>query len=127
MTPLSESLTCFHLYTLIALANVVETRESTVNISVDFVPRFDVEDRVALGNFSDYDPVTKLADLTVSLVSILGHARSRLVANRAHVVVVTMVYVGFVRRTEAFLKVSKGLLLVDTKSLAFTMQLETDS
>ena len=48
VAPLCERLACLELDTLLALANVEEARESTVDVRVDVLPGLHVEDRVAL-------------------------------------------------------------------------------
>lgn len=92
---LRERFGCLHLNALCTLADIVEARESTINIGVDLFPGFDVEHRVTLRDFADDNPVAELTDLFVCLVRILGHGRGLFVPDRAHIVVVAMVDIGF--------------------------------
>ena len=98
MTSFCESFARLHLYTLLTLADIVEAWERAIYVSIYLFPRLAVEDRIALGNFTDDDPVCKLTDFLVWLVSVLRHGGHGFIPDGAHVVVVTVVDVGLVLR-----------------------------
>ena len=103
MATLCESFGCFHLNSLLTLSNIVESREGAIYICVDLFPSFDVEDRVALRDFTDENPVLELTDLLIRLVAVLRHCWHLLKANRTHIMIVTMVDVGLILRLQTIL------------------------
>ena len=71
---LGEGFASFQLHALFTLSDVIEAREGAIYISLDVLPRLDVEDGVALGDFTDEDPLPELADLFICTIGVLWHS-----------------------------------------------------
>ena len=67
-----------------------------------------MESWVHLGDFTDDDPVFELSDLFVGFVGIVLEGGDRFEADRAHVVVPAVIYVGLLLILETLLQLFKG-------------------
>jgi len=127
VAPLSECLGCLGLHALLALSDVVKAREGAVDIRVDLLPGLHVEHWVALRDLSDDNPVAEFADLLLSTVGILGHSGCLFEANRAHVVIVAVIDIGFRIAFETLLKVFQRLILIQIECFSLAVQFKRNS
>lgn len=117
----------FGLDALFTFPDVEESWEGTVNVSVDFMPGFDMEDRVHPRDLPNNNPVCPLANLMCLAVRQVRHRGCALEAHWAHVVVVAMVDVGFGVTFQSLLQIGQGCLRVDVKCFAFAVKFERNT
>lgn len=96
MSAFCESFTSFKLNALFTFSDIVESREGTIYVCINFFPGLDMENGIAFRDLSDDYPVFELTDFFVEAIGILGHSRNLFEAHWAHIVIVAMVDVCFV-------------------------------
>jgi hypothetical protein len=126
MFALGERLAGLVLNPDLALPDVIEFWESTVDISDYLFPFLRVEAWVALRDLTNDDPSIELRDILVQRVCIDRSGGSLLEADRAHVMVVAVVDIGSVSRSQAIQQKVVGLVLVSAVSYFHTVLLVDD-
>ena len=100
-----ETLGFFRLNSDFRVPNIEEGRESAVDILNNVKPLHCVKNGIHFADLADDDPVGPLTDFVARRVGLMWHSRGFFEADRAHVVVETVIDVGLILAAEAFFQV----------------------
>jgi hypothetical protein len=123
----SKSFALLLLDTSLTFADIEKFREGAVDISKDHVPWFGVEHRVALRNFSNYNPMLELFNFRILFVSVLRCSWSSFESNWTHIVVIAVINISFFLVLQSFGKFVKGLIRIYVMSGILSVSLKADT